>query len=161
MSSLRRYRGRFRNRQCGDMEAAWTASRSGLSEFPKVGWPQHRTALDGCDWTTDAVEIRRTRTMDAAVGHQRNLVLIAWLRYVAGMKWHCSFNAFCIRIIPARAGPHVILLNRCGNWTLRLTQACLSIEDRPPSKVRIYACMTFLAPVSLTLTRWPWYTNST
>jgi len=34
-------------------------------------------ALDRCDWTTDAVEVGWTRTMDAAVGHQRNLVVNA------------------------------------------------------------------------------------
>jgi len=34
-------------------------------------------AVHGCDWTTDAVEVGRTRTTDAAVGRQRNLVLNA------------------------------------------------------------------------------------
>ena len=33
--------------------------------------------LDRCDWTPDAVEVGRTCTTDAAVGHQRNLVISA------------------------------------------------------------------------------------
>jgi len=36
-----------------------------------------RPSTDATDWATDAVEVGWTRTMDAAVGHQRNLVVNA------------------------------------------------------------------------------------
>ena len=63
------------NTWCSNMETAWNVALSthvGLNEFSIVPCPQHYMALNRNDWMTDAM----TRTVDAALGYQCNLIYL-------------------------------------------------------------------------------------